>query len=357
MPDNSAFICGIGLVTAVGGSTAQTAASVRAGISRYEESSVYNKRFAPMTMALVPEDVLPPLSLEEPAMTGLTSRQSRMLRLAHLAIDEALSQLPAESEVPLFLALPEPLPDPGRPPPVTDAFLDLLIAQTDAPVDRDRSQVFMTGRAAGFEALGGALDLLSREQDRFVLVGGVDTYIDLYLLGTLDVEDRVLSAGVMDGFAPGEGAGFLLLAAEGLAAKLHPPPRIQVHRPGLGVEPGHRYSQAPYQGDGLSSAVDSALKALDGVPAKTVLAGFNGENFGAKEWGVSFSRCQGGIDPEFTIVHPADGFGDVGAAFGPVLLGLAAVGIEKGYLRAPSLAWASSDAAPRGAACITSQNA
>lgn len=355
MADDSAFICGIGLVTAVGGCTAQTAASVRAGISCYEESSIYNKRFAPMTMALVPEDILPPLSLDEAASIGLTSRQSRMLRLAHLAMHEALSQLPAECEVPLFLALPEPLAN--RPPPVTDAFLDLLIGQTGASVDRDRSQVFTSGRAAGFEALEAGLEFLGQEQDRFALVGGVDTYLDLYLLGTLDIEDRVLAAGVMDGLAPGEGAGFLLLGADGLAAQLNPRPTIKVHRPGRALEPGHRYSQAPYQGEGLSSAIDSALKALQGVPAKAVLAGFNGENFGAKEWGVSLGRCQGGIDPAFAIVHPADGFGDIGAAFGPVLMGLAAVGIEKGYLPAPSLAWASSDTAARGATCITSLNA
>ena len=80
----------------------------------------------------------------------------------------------------------------------------------------------------------------------------------------------------------------------------------------------------------------------------------NGENFGAKEWGVAFSRCQGKIAPGFAILHPADGYGDLGAAVGPVLIGLAAAGLTDAYMRGPCLAWASSDAAARGATCITS---
>src|SRR5947207_15259457 len=76
-----AEILGIGMITAVGTSAAQTASSVRAGVARLAESSVYNQRFAPMTLAMLPEDVLPPLveSLQE--VRTLTPRQSRMLRL------------------------------------------------------------------------------------------------------------------------------------------------------------------------------------------------------------------------------------------------------------------------------------
>ena len=101
-----AWICGIGMVTPVGGSTAQTAASVRAGLSRYQESSVYNKRFEPMTLALVPDQDLPPLNEALAALPDLTARQARMLRLAEPALQEATEPLPAGQSVPLFLAGP-----------------------------------------------------------------------------------------------------------------------------------------------------------------------------------------------------------------------------------------------------------
>ena len=77
-PNQGAWICGIGMVTAVGTTAAQTASSVRAGVSRYQESSVYNKRFEPMTMALLPEDAIPPLNEKLASEPGLTSRQRRM---------------------------------------------------------------------------------------------------------------------------------------------------------------------------------------------------------------------------------------------------------------------------------------
>ena len=71
------------------------------------------------------------------------------------------------------------------------------------------------------------------------LVGGVDSYLDLYLLATLDGEDRILADGVMNGFAPGEGAGFLLLCSTETAAQRGLKPLAEVCKPGLGQEPGH----------------------------------------------------------------------------------------------------------------------
>jgi 3-oxoacyl-[acyl-carrier-protein] synthase-1 len=202
------------------------------------------------------------------------------------------------------------------------------------------------------EALSAALEALEQKRAESVLVGGVDTYLDLYLLATLDQEDRVLAEGVMDGFCPGEGAAFLLLAAEpakvGVGA-----PVAYVHPPGLAQESGHRYSVEPYKGDGLAQAVAAALEAAKTEPVQTVFSSMNGENFCAKEWGVAFMRNKAGFAEPHRFEHPADGFGDSGAATAPILLGLAALGVNRGYLPAPCLVYASSDASPRGAACVT----
>ena len=139
MPGQSAFICGIGLFSPVGGCTAQTATSVRAGISRYAESAVCNKHFMKMTMAMVPEEDLPVLTERADALPGLTARQRRMLRLAGPALEEALQPLPDGERVPLFLAGPEQLPE--RPEPVHEAFLDHLLAQAVVPIDRHCSKL------------------------------------------------------------------------------------------------------------------------------------------------------------------------------------------------------------------------
>jgi 3-oxoacyl-[acyl-carrier-protein] synthase-1 len=351
MADKGAWVGGIGMVTPVGGCTAQTAASVRAGISRYQESPVHNKRFQPMTMALVPDADLPPLAEPLAAAPGLTARQARMLRLAQPAIEEALQALPPGPPPPLFLALPET--PPGRPPAVTEAFLDDLAAQSGAAIDLDQSRIFPTGRAGGFQAMAEAIELLAQGSLETVLVGGVDSYLDLYLLGTLDMEDRVLAEGVMDGFAPGEGAAFLLLGSEQTKQAMGLDKAAFLQPPGIASEPGHRYSDQPYKGEGLAEAVDLALTANGHGPIQTVFAGLNGENFGAKEWGVAAMRNQPALDPDFRFEHPADCFGDTGAAVAPLLVGLAAVGLRDGTLSGPCLAWSSSEAEQRAAACMT----
>lgn len=340
-----AVITGMGMMTPIGDCAAQTASSVRAGICRYRESSIMNRRFRPMTLALLPDEALPALA-EGLADRGLTTRQARMLRLAGPALREACESL--EERVPLFLATPEPHGD--RPAPFEAGSLELLAIQAGecgARIDRDASRVFPLGRAGGLHALAAALEALAAGAPA-VLVGGVDSHLDLHLLGTLDLEERVLAEGVMDGFCPGEGAAFLLLRpAEGGASG------CLVHPPGLASETGHRYSSEPHRGEALAEALRAALAALGGKPAHTVLASLNGESFGAKEWGVAVLRNRAGLADPFRLEHPAEGYGDAGAATAPLLLGIAAIGLRRGWLEGPALAWCSSERESRGAACVT----
>jgi 3-oxoacyl-[acyl-carrier-protein] synthase-1 len=339
-----AWVCGIGLATAVGDSTAQTASSVRAGICRYQQGAVLNRQFRPMTLALLPEPALPALATE-PA--GFTSRQVRMLRLAKLALPQALAGATKVQRVPLVLAGPETLPE--RPPAITDAFLDALVAEVLAPIDRANSTLLATGRAGGLQALARAVELLGGGKHDHVLFGGVDSWLDLHLLGTLDRDGRVLAEGIMDGFAPGEGAGFVLLCNDRARAALHRDARVRIDPPGLADEPGHRYSAEPYTGAGLAQAVAAALAQADGTPIGTVLASLNGESLGAKEWGTAHARNTASLGTAYRIEHPADCFGDVGAAFGPILVGLAAVGMQRGYLPGPCLVYCASELAARAA--------
>lgn len=340
-----------GMVTAVGIGSAQTASSVRAGISRYQESAVFNKRFEPMTLALLPDAALPPLHDDLAQLPGLTSRQMRMLRLADGALKEVLKDVKLQQPTPLLLAGPEAVAD--RPEILTAAFVQHLMTQTGIMLDVALSAVFPTGRAGGVLALRAALELLTHGDHDYVLVGGVDSYLDLYLLGTLDQADRVLAAGVMDGFCPGEGAGFVLLCSERVSAS-HAP-LAYLHAPGIAAEPGHRYSQEPYRGDGLASAVSEAVAGCQ-QPLQTVLCSLNGENFGVKEWGVAFLRNKAAFAEPFEIEHPADCCGDLGAAFAPVLIGLAAIGMRKEYMSSPCLVWCSSEHEQRGAVCVSSNS-
>lgn len=337
-PTQPVEITAVGMITSVGANAEMTAASVRSGISAYQESDILNKQFHSMIMALVPKDALPELD-EELAQQALTSRQQRMLRLATPAIQQLEEKL--TNPVPLMLCGPEKIP--GRRSVVSDKFLKQLAVQTKVPIDLENSYVFTQGRAAGFYALESAMQLLESGSHSQVMVGGVDSFLDLYLLATLDADDRVQAQGVMDAFVPGEAAAFLLLKLADSASS------VKVYPPGIADEPGHRYSTEPYKGEGLANAVTEAVSNTSASAIKTVFASLNGENFNAKEWGVAAIRNQQNLDTDFNIIHPADCYGDIGAATGPVLMALASIGMQNGYYQKPALVWASSEIQQRAA--------
>jgi 3-oxoacyl-[acyl-carrier-protein] synthase-1 len=343
------------MVTPVGTDAAQTASSVRAGIARLSETAIHDRRFNPVVMGTLTEDDLPPLEPAVESVRGLTSRQARMLRLAGPALREAVGAAAAQG-VPLLLGLPEALPD--RPLPAGERFLELLIQQSGVEFELAASVHYSNGRAAGLLALAQAAKLIESGKATEVIVGGVDTYFDLYLLATLDAESRILAEGVMDGFVPGEGAAFLRVSSatdSGLAG----PPLARVSGTVTAKELGHRYSQEPYRGDGLAECLQAAFSSngAAATPVQSVFAGLNGESFGAKEWGTAQLRSKKNFAGDFLLFHPVDCFGDAGAALGPILLGLGAIGIHQGYLPAPCLVWCSSDREERGAAILSSASA
>jgi 3-oxoacyl-[acyl-carrier-protein] synthase-1 len=334
-------ITAVGMITPVGANSKMTAASVRSGISAYQESTILNRKFNPMTMSLVPDDALPALEAEL-SKQALSLRQQRMLRLATPALQQLAEKL--LEPVPLLLCGPEKLP--GRRSVVSDKFLKQLAVQSKALIDLENSYVFPQGRAAAFYALEAAMQLLASGSHHQVMVGGVDSFMDLSLLATLDADDRVQAEGVMDAFVPGEAAAFLLLKLADSASS------VTVYPPGMADEPGHRYSAEAYKGEGLANAMAEAISNASAATIKTVFSSFNGENFNAKEWGVAAIRNQQKLDSDFTIIHPADCYGDVGAATGPVLMALAAIGLLNGYYQKPALVWASSEIQQRAAVYI-----
>jgi 3-oxoacyl-[acyl-carrier-protein] synthase I len=79
----------------------------------------------------------------------------------------------------------------------------------------------------------------------------------------------------------------------------------------------------------------------------------SGESHWAKEWGVAFLRTRAAFREGHGMHHPADSFGETGAAAGPLMVGLAALGIKGAYHRGPTLAYCSSDRGPRAAVMVS----
>jgi 3-oxoacyl-[acyl-carrier-protein] synthase-1 len=299
-------------------------------------------------MSLVPEDALDPLAPSiSPA--GMTSAHVRMLRLAAPALASALAAAPG-ARPPLLLALPEVRP--GEPDAVGRAFVAQLAAQAGVELDAGASKLYRQGGAGGLVALHDALALVAGGTADVVAVGGVDTFLDLRRLAALDAEDRLLGGPVMDGFIPGEGAGFVVVAAPSVAKRLQLTPVARVLGAATGTEPGHRYSSEPYRGEGLARTFQELFAAVQVPPVRCVYAGFNGESLASKEWGVAYLRSASRFAPDHSIEHTADCLGDAGAALGPMMLGLAAIGLQRGVRGTPCLVWSTSDREARAAALL-----
>jgi len=357
MAKKEAVIHRAGIVTAIGLGAAQTFSSVKAGVAGFGESSVYNSILEPVVMATLPDDALPELSDGIEKTPGLTGLQHRLLRLMTPVFKEVLSGFEPSGlsgRIPLFLAVPDKHPEMQEP--VSAAFLDHLATQiTDQGLSFDRGQSVMVtaGKAGGLMAVDKALEFLAAGGD-YALVGGVDSFFDLMLLATLDNDQRILGSQVMDGFIPGEGAGLLLLGQPGAPPVPDLDSIARIVGVGLGLEPGHRYSEDPYQGDGLADAFRNllAIPGNRGTPVATIFAGLNGENYGAKEFGVANLRSHRELLPDRMVLHPIDCFGDIGAALGPVMIGLAAMGIKDATYAPPCLVWSASDGPERAAALV-----
>lgn len=335
MAGEGVALLGAGMVSAVGLSAPEVAASVRAGTARFAESA-FVEHLPPFVTAEVPDEGLAPLGA---AVRGCPpeSRDARLLRLAEPALRECLAHLPARAAPPpLVLAFPEAIhPLDG------DRLLDGLAAQAGG-FDRARSEAFHRGRAGGVRAVARAADLLGAETP-FVVAGGVDSHRDPGVLEALAMEGRLKTEYSRDGFVPGEGAAFLLLARRGAADAL-----AVLHGFAAGMEPGHLYGDAPYRGDGLA-AVFAASLAQAAEPVRAVYGSMNGESYWAREYGVACLRGRERLADGHALHHPADCHGDTGAAAGPMLAALAALGIAGGYRQPPCLVYGSSDRGERAA--------
>jgi 3-oxoacyl-[acyl-carrier-protein] synthase I len=337
-----AYVAGTGMITSIGCNAQMTAASVLAGISRYQYSDYRNKDLKPIKVAPVPDEALAPLN-EALLTSGVAAHWQQLLRLADPALKECLSSRQFDQPIPLFLAVPETLP--GLSAAVPAKFIKYLKLQTNAPLDPAQSRMFATGRAGGLHAIDLAFKYFEATGRDYVLIGGVDTYrYALKQLGTLDMYDRLAAEGVADGYAPGEAAGFLLLTSQKALAAQIQDRFLTLYQPGLGSEQGHWFSNDSYTGDGLSRAVEAALRANPGASIKTIYTSLNGERFGSKELGVALTRNTSSFSDDLKIEHPADCFGDIGAAFAPVLLG-----IMNRTVRTEALSYCSSDGEYRAA--------
>ena len=341
-------IVGCGARTPLGFDLPSSAAAVHAGISAIAAHPFLFDRFGdPMRVA---RDMG-----MDPRLTGI----ERLSSLAVPAAREALAPLAGGLLMPrvsIVLCVGEQRP--GQKTDMGVALTDALCGALPSAMHIGQRLQWMGGHAGGILALETARRLLAEGDTDLVLAGGVDSYLAQDTLEWLDDNEQLHSDGNIYGFSPGEAAGFLLLTTTETARRLHLTPRLSLVAVGSGIEKNLIKTEDICLGEGLAAAMLAAAEPLSGAAHDAlridrVICDMNGERYRGNEYGFAILRARGMFKDPAAFEAPADCWGDVGAASGPLYIGLVAQAHERGHDRGPlSLVWASSEGGRRAAAIV-----
>ncbi|MCP3888614.1 MAG: hypothetical protein GY702_07040 [Desulfobulbaceae bacterium] len=345
--EQPAYIAGIGMITPVGANAATTTAAVKAGISGYAVSEFCTREDDSITMGLLPENIFYDFDVELDEGAYFSECYDHIIKMAHIAAQEALEGVTMDNPFPVILGMPEE--SPGVRFITRESLANNLLKLGAFSTSIDRIQAYSMGRASAIQAIASGSRGLSITNDPYVLIGASDSYFNFTRVRQLSDAGRLLTENSLDGFAPGEGAGFILLTTSIEKALVVEQHVVAVHPPGLAEEPGHLHSEDAYKGEGLHKAFAEALGNAPEKSIDSIYSSMNGENFWAKELGVATVRNSRYLKEGYQIEHPLDCLGDLGAATAPVLIGLAAKDLLFGTQHKNILVYASSDYSWRAA--------
>jgi 3-oxoacyl-[acyl-carrier-protein] synthase I len=333
-------ICGVGARTSVGLTAEASAAAVRGSISGLVVHPVFvDHANEPVSFAL------------DPAMDVDLPIEERILRMSESVAEEALSQAASTLPVPVDCCLVA-LPEPRR---GIAADLELYVASALAEslgLRHESVRALSRGHAGGLMALQAATQMVSRGEAQVALVIGVDSYHDAATIESLDVRRRLMSELNRGGFPPGEAAGACLLVRGDAAERQGLRVLAQMRAAATAHDPHPLDSTEPCLGEGLTAALTSVIGCLD-LPQELITASYcdlNGERYRNEEFVYTLLRIQEAFVNAHDYVSPADCWGDVGAASGPLFAVLAVASSLRGYAKGSRpVLWAGSDSGDRSA--------
>ncbi|WP_404926613.1 beta-ketoacyl synthase N-terminal-like domain-containing protein [Mesorhizobium sp. ORM16] len=336
-------IVGVGARTPLGFSAAASAAAVRAGISGIQDHPYMIDRFGERMK--VTRDV------------GVDAALTGPDRAAAIAITPAFDALAplrrAGQSVPVALIVSTGESRPGQ----NKDFAARTYAQLHGRLSQDVALAGggsnAGGHAGGMLAIHHACRMLREDKAKFCLAGGVDTYLEPETLEWLDEHEQLHSDENTYGFCPGEGAGFCLMTRQQTARELGIEPLLKLVCTAIASEENRIKTQTVCLGEGLSTAFQLLFDDAPIDPVDRIICDMNGERYRGNEYGFAVLRNPGRFKNAADFETPADCWGDVGAASGPLFVSLVAEAEVRGYRKGPlSLIWASSENGTRAAALL-----
>ncbi len=328
-------VTGVGALTAAGDAF-ETYFAARAGLSRLVEIAP-DRRGLSRTGGVLP---VPPFG----------HSHARSADAAALAVAEAraAAELSAAARLSVYICLP----DPARP----DAKLLDDIDWNGSIAGVLQCRVVSTRRipsgaaAVGQAVLGAASDLESGAADAAAVVA-CDSLLRLSTLRWLDDRLRLKTEIRADGIIPGEAGACMILERRADAVARRARPLALIAAAANAEESGHSESHAPCLAVGATDALRRAVDAAGGVSPRARLSDMSGESARAKE--IAFAEVRALTRAPEPHLHPADCYGDPGAAAGVLLVSLGSIGISRGELASPVVVETGSDGPARAAIILT----
>jgi 3-oxoacyl-[acyl-carrier-protein] synthase I len=333
-----------GMVTAVGFNSPASCAAMRAGIRNVNETNLWDAESG--TYLSAGRVLLPHW------WVGL----GKLAELVAPAIHECLmaaQPIPA-TNIPILLGVSSP-DRPFRFAGLDEQILGEIeyrlgfqLHPASHVIPRDHVSVVVTLREAR--------QLIGTGQVPCCIVAAVDSLVQQDLVEYYLDKRRLLTPKNSNGFSPGEAGSAILLAPAGGS------PAGELHILGMGMarENATIESEEPLRGDGLTQAIGEAFRdarlTIEDVHYR--ITDLNGEHYKFKEMVLAMMRYERKPKPKlFDLWHPIEYIGDVGAAIGPIVLGLALHANQKGYGVGPTvLCTFSNDNGERAAAVVNFQS-
>jgi 3-oxoacyl-[acyl-carrier-protein] synthase I len=339
-------IVGLGACTAIGANAPSAAAAVRAGITGFHEHPfMIDKAGEKMIVARVPVLSADADIADRVSTLALSAAREALTPLLHGSSDTSLA-------MPVILGLPSQRPGKVH---NNGEILAGNMQELDGRFRLTGLSTFASGHSAGLMALGAGCEEIEAGHSEFCLVGGVDSYLEAETLEWLDETEQLHSEANTWGFTPGEGAGFCLVCSQSAAERRRLEPLGWVLEVSTAMEQNLIRTDTVCVGQGLSQAVKQVLPVLpspDGKISQTI-CDMNGERYRADELAFTICRTSERFVDATDFLSPADCWGDVGAASGPLFVGLAAAASRRGYSKGSyTLLWTSSDTGERSAAVV-----
>lgn len=219
--------------------------------------------------------------------------------------------------------------------------LEAPLHPSSVVIPRDQASIIVAIATAGA--------IFARGEADACIIAGVDTFIDQPVVEHYLSRRRILTSANSNGFSPGEAGSAVLVGRTGWEDSAE----LRLLGVGATFEPATIESDEPLMGDGLTAAVGAALAAagLTIADVQYRISDLNGEHYKFKEMVLSMLRFERRPRTQlFDLWHPIEYIGEVGAAIGPLVLGVALQAARKGYGPGPTvLCTFGNDSGERGA--------